>query len=258
MACTSTASTRNLPVGTEAWLLVEGGGPNRRGLIGHGFTVSEPFPGDLSGPGFPHPEYVQVEFDLLLPEGDQLRAEELAALVPTVRWEFLDVSVQHLPTETEAKVRAAWTEHVLSSSRYVDSLEPIPGTWPDDALSRITVNRYERDADGRRVALAHHGPRCAACGFDFEQTYGAAGSTGIHVHHTVPVSELGPGYTFDPAADLVPLCPNCHAMAHSHKPDAFTVAELRALIAAGGHLTGTVMSAEQVAAEAAAKKLMQN
>ncbi len=245
------------PIGTEAWLFVQGGGPNQRGLIGHGVTVSKPFRAHShtfdTGTG----SYIQVEFDLLLPEGDQLRTAELAARVPAVEWESLNASVQRLPTGSEAEVRAAWTEHVIGDHDG-DTLEPPPGTCPEDALTRVAVNRYERNADARRVALAHHGSRCAACGFDFEQTYGAPGSSCVHVHHTVPVSQLGRGYELDPTADLIPLCPNCHHMAHRRKPDAYTVAELRAMISAGGHLRGAIMSEEQMAAEAAAKTLLQN
>ena len=36
----------------------------------------------------------------------------------------------------------------------------------------------------------------------------------IHVHHLKPLSEIREGYEVDPANDLVPLCPNCHAMIH--------------------------------------------
>jgi 5-methylcytosine-specific restriction protein A len=48
--------------------------------------------------------------------------------------------------------------------------------------------------------------------------YGAVADGLIHVHHTKPVSQLGSGYVIDPAKDLVPLCPNCHAVAHCDDP----------------------------------------
>ena len=35
--------------------------------------------------------------------------------------------------------------------------------------------RYERDPANRRQAIAFHGLRCAACGFDFEEIYGIRG-----------------------------------------------------------------------------------
>jgi 5-methylcytosine-specific restriction protein A len=44
------------------------------------------------------------------------------------------------------------------------------------------------------------------------------GSGFIHVHHTTPVSQLTTGYIIDPLTDLVPVCPNCHAMLHKENP----------------------------------------
>ena len=52
------------------------------------------------------------------------------------------------------------------------------------------------------------------CGFDFEKTYGEIGKGFIHVHHIVPVSEIGESYRVDYEKDLIPVCPNCHAMLH--------------------------------------------
>lgn len=56
--------------------------------------------------------------------------------------------------------------------------------------------------------------RRAKGGFDFEKTYGEHGMGFIHVHHLRPLSSLGEGYLVDPETDMVPLCPNCHAMVH--------------------------------------------
>ena len=36
----------------------------------------------------------------------------------------------------------------------------------------------------------------------------------IHVHHIIPLNEIKEEYTVDPIKDLVPVCPNCHAMLH--------------------------------------------
>ncbi|WP_416366797.1 HNH endonuclease [Pseudomonas sp. UFMG81] len=35
---------------------------------------------------------------------------------------------------------------------------------------------------------------------------------GSHVHHIVPLSTIGAEYKLDPIKDLIPLCPNCHAV----------------------------------------------
>ena len=89
---------------------------------------------------------------------------------------------------------------------------------PEGALTRVLVNKYERNPKNRNACLAYYGSRCFACNFDFGAVYGDFASNFIHVHHTTPVSKLGPGYIVNPIKDLVPLCPNCHAAVHLSNP----------------------------------------
>lgn len=84
--------------------------------------------------------------------------------------------------------------------------------------SRVEVNRYERNPLNRKYCLASKGYRCSICGFDFESVYGEIGHHFIHVHHIVPVSQIGPDYQINPETDLIPVCPNCHAMLHRRNP----------------------------------------
>ncbi|CAB1065511.1 Hnh endonuclease [Olavius sp. associated proteobacterium Delta 1] len=102
-------------------------------------------------------------------------------------------------------------------------------TLKEGASSRISVNKYERNATARNKCLLHHGFQCAACSFDFEQVYGQIGKNYIHVHHIVSIAEIGREYEVDPITDLIPICPNCHAMIHSTKP-ALTVEQLHQLL----------------------------
>jgi 5-methylcytosine-specific restriction protein A len=120
----------------------------------------------------------------------------------------------------------------------------------------VEVNRYEQDPDARRACIALHGSSCAACGFSFEQTYGEIGLDFIPVHHLVPVSQLGSGYQLDPLTDLVPLCANCHAMAHQGASTPRTVAELRRIIADAGFLRGSTVTPEQLEAQRQARELL--
>ncbi len=48
----------------------------------------------------------------------------------------------------------------------------------------------------------------------FEEVYGEKAKDYIEVHHIVPISERGGDYMVNPIKDLIPLCPNCHAMVH--------------------------------------------
>ncbi len=98
--------------------------------------------------------------------------------------------------------------------------------YTEGSVRQVHVNRYERDRAVRQVCIDHYGPACMVCGLVFGQRYGAIGVGYIHVHHLVPVSELGDSYKIDPIEDLRPICPNCHAMVHRRNPP-FSVEEVR-------------------------------
>lgn len=100
---------------------------------------------------------------------------------------------------------------------------------PEGARKTVLVNKYERNPRNRASCIAYYGTFCQGCGLDFGKLYGPAGDGFIHVHHLVPVSEIGNGYVINPIKDLVPLCPNCHAAAHLKNPP-YLLEELRELI----------------------------
>jgi len=60
-------------------------------------------------------------------------------------------------------------------------------------------------------AKAKYGVICAACGFDFGQTYGTHGFGFIEMHHLNPIKD---GQRKTSVDDLRPVCPNCHRMLH--------------------------------------------
>jgi len=103
------------------------------------------------------------------------------------------------------------------------------GTYREGDTRQVLVNAYERDPAARRACLAHHGYACSVCNLRFEDRYGVLGAAFVHVHHLVPLSEVGPGYRVDPVSDLRPVCPNCHAMLHRRRPP-LSLEELRALL----------------------------
>lgn len=97
------------------------------------------------------------------------------------------------------------------------------------AAIKVTVNRYERDKKAREKAVEHHGCQCNVCGVDLVKIYGNIAEGFIHMHHLVPLSAIKEDYQLDPVNDLLPVCPNCHAMLHRRKPP-FTPEELKALM----------------------------
>ena len=111
----------------------------------------------------------------------------------------------------------------------VEKLDPSSDDPEGEAEGKrfeVTTTRYERSPINRMLCLAIHGYTCKACGFNFEEKYGELGREYIQVHHTTPVSQMGEGFVVNPAKDLVPVCPNCHAMLHRKNPP-LTVEELQ-------------------------------
>ncbi|WP_445664412.1 HNH endonuclease [Fodinibius sp. AD559] len=90
----------------------------------------------------------------------------------------------------------------------------------------VKMTRYERSSLNRAACIEIHGVSCKVCSMDFEEYYGQIGEGYIHVHHKIPLSEIDDSYTINPKKDLVPVCPNCHAMLHKKTPP-LTVKELK-------------------------------
>ncbi len=99
----------------------------------------------------------------------------------------------------------------------------------EGAVREIRVNAYERNPAARDECIAYYGASCVICGFNFEDRYGSIGRGYIHVHHIVPISDVGRTYTVNPVADLRPLCPNCHAMVHQRTPP-YSVEKVRKML----------------------------
>jgi predicted restriction endonuclease len=126
------------------------------------------------------------------------------------------------------------SEKVAEDSLQVDDIAHgdidetvIPDSEGDKRL--VQHVSYERSPKNRRIAIKIHGTTCAVCAFDFDETYGKEYADGyIQIHHIKPVSEYEG--EVDPETDLVPLCANCHAMAHRRRDTVTSIKELRALI----------------------------
>lgn len=119
-------------------------------------------------------------------------------------------------------------EELLQEEVYIN----LPGEIDDPSLYRegsvktVSVDIYERDSKARRACIENYGYDCQVCGINFEEIYGEIGKGFIHVHHLVPLSDIGELYVVDPVKDLRPVCPNCHAMIHKGIP-LFGISEIR-------------------------------
>ena len=98
--------------------------------------------------------------------------------------------------------------------------------YTEGKVKQVLINNYERNTIARKKCIEHYGVTCQVCTFNFKDIYGELGKDFIHVHHVVDISTIGNEYSIDPIKDLIPVCPNCHAMLHKNKP-AFSVKELK-------------------------------
>lgn len=106
------------------------------------------------------------------------------------------------------------------------SLEEESGL-PEGAKKQVTVNKFERNKKAREECINYWKHSCSVCKMEFEDTYGEIGKGFIHVHHKIPLSEIGKSYNVDPINDLIPVCPNCHAMIHKRKPNPYTIHDIQ-------------------------------
>ena len=104
----------------------------------------------------------------------------------------------------------------------------------EGAEVQVTSNQYERKPEYRQACVEYFEGKdgriaCQVCDMDFESRYGEIGRGFIHIHHIDPLGDGQGEREIVPTRDLVPVCPNCHAMLHK-KPgigNAYTLEEIR-------------------------------
>lgn len=180
---------------------------------------------------------------MLLPLKNESIQSGLQALIDAGR---ADISVESLvlrpqfqPLFSELELNEArrrlstFPDYTIRKRVQSDSV--FPETLPPDlpyfegAVRKVTINSYERDPKARAVCLARHGYNCSVCNINFKEKYGAIGEQFIHVHHKKPLATIRKNYELKPTKDLVPVCPNCHAMLHTSEPP-LSVSELKSII----------------------------
>jgi 5-methylcytosine-specific restriction endonuclease McrA len=150
---------------------------------------------------------------------------------------FIDRLLDHDGDRVPPQLRVASrrSEDVAESSLETDQIasgEPSKKSIPREEGRKLILKHvtYERKPRNRALAIEEHGRTCTVCGFNFDEFYGREYADGyIQIHHIKPLSDYEG--TVDPATDLVPLCANCHVMAHRRRTTVTSIDELKALIA---------------------------
>lgn len=119
-----------------------------------------------------------------------------------------------------------------TESNFYASAAPLrkPEALSEGSIIELTLTTYERNPAARKACLDHYGTQCQVCGFDFGKVYGQIGRDFIHVHHVIALSQVRGAHAVDPIRDLIPVCPNCHAMLHISQGSPLAVEKLRAII----------------------------
>lgn len=93
--------------------------------------------------------------------------------------------------------------------------DDLSNTFSEGSAYIHSVISYERNQKAREACLSHYGCTCQICGINFESMYGEVGKDFIHVHHVNFISSFdGVEHDINPCKELIPVCPNCHAMLH--------------------------------------------
>jgi 5-methylcytosine-specific restriction enzyme A len=176
--------------------------------------------------------YAEIKYDTLLnPNTDAILPRELLNTPPLseMHWETQMSGVQ-IPDNIAKELEILWASFTNSRQfTFPEEVEETQEELFEGAVRRVLVNAYERNPEARKNCIEHHGAVCKACGFDFEKKYGEIGKGFIHVHHLKQISEIGKTYQIDPVNDLVPVCPNCHAIMHKRKPP-YTIQEVKSFL----------------------------
>ena len=137
--------------------------------------------------------------------------------------------IDFVPTLTEKglqRIGDTWYAVETKEANQIPEEVADPERFVEGASQTVSVNSHERNPRARDKCIEYYGYKCVICDFDFEEFYGDIGVNYIHVHHLVSLSKVDSEYEVDPVNDLVPVCPNCHAMIHRRKTD-LTVEEVR-------------------------------
>lgn len=138
------------------------------------------------------------------------KVKSIEDIIPVkITWQF---------TEDQEVRSNGIAEEAIGAEKYIEG-----------ATKQISINIYERNLVARQKCLEYYGYSCSVCTFNFNDFYGEIGEGFMHVHHLKPLAEVNGEYHINPIQDLIPVCPNCHAMLHKTNPP-LSISELQNII----------------------------
>lgn len=230
----SCGNSKSIKRGDRIFLMKLGAEP--RGLMGSGYAKSScyvaPHWDDTPGK---KTNYIDIEFDILIdPFSKNIFGKELLSQVDPNKLQqwFPQQSGISIKPDIIDNLESSWFDFLSYNGLIGNSFlsndvhTEIETSFFEGKATEVLQTRYERNPQARKTCLAFHGYSCKICDFNFEYIYGEIGKGFIHVHHINPISSMGSVYNINPKQDLIPVCPNCHAMIHSKKPP-FSIEEIQ-------------------------------
>lgn len=178
--------------------------------------------------------FAKIKFEALDENGEAIiKRDELKEWFPQKRW-FLGASGYSLEDSIGEEIKKIIDERRESKTGQNKQSKTVQNKQIklkiiEGKKTEVKLERYERNNKARMECIKEYGLKCKVCGFDFEKTYGEIGKGFIQVHHIKELSEIKKEHKVDPVKDLIPICPNCHAMIHRKKP-ALKIEELKEIL----------------------------
>ncbi len=219
----SSGNTRNIPVGTRAFILKQGKEP--RGLVASGWTTREPF----EQPHWDPPRaaagetafYVEIAPDVVASVATApIDPRTAAGPLATVNW-AIPASGTSLVGPVAEAVEALWqatTGAATSSPEALDAgMSALEGQIKHRMVAHRRRERALRDEKIRQSRAAHPNGQLVCevphCDFDFRERYGELGDGYAQVHHLRLLADADKPVRTR-LEDLAVVCANCHAMIH--------------------------------------------
>ena len=134
--------------------------------------------------------------------------------VENIILELKDLNVDWSNTQSALRAYAKFSDKYYPDTCHPDEVDEKSKEYLEGKVHQVYVNSYERNTEARYECIKKYGAVCKVCDINFEEIYGARGAGFIHVHHRTRLADRREEYSVCPESDLIPVCPNCHAMIH--------------------------------------------